>query len=81
VPIEYPLTVRYKKDDSNLYTEETININITQFYNQPLLGDIVDITGHKPTGYQFDPEASYKGEVSLDALTYAQPIYIIYTEI
>ena len=81
VPIDFPLTVRYKTDDSNEYTDESITINALQFFGDPVLSDIVDVTLHRPEGYQLDLEESYSGEISLGALTSSSPIYIVYEEI
>ena len=81
-PIEYPITVHYYTVDLN--TEpivETVNINALMFMNNPLLSDIIPIAAHRPEGYQFDEDFSYNGEVSLDALTQASPIMIVYEEI
>lgn len=82
IPIEYPITVNY-------YTEslttppitETVNINALMFFGNPLLSDIIPIAAHRPEGYQFDEDFSYNGEISLDALTQASPINIVYEEI
>ena len=80
-PIDFPLTVRYKTDDSNEYTDESITINALQFFGDPVLSDIVDITLHRPEGYQFDLEESYNGEIELAAMVSSQPIYVVYEEI
>jgi hypothetical protein len=81
IPVDYTIKIRYKQDDSNVYVEEDKTINALTFLTNPILADIADINGKKPEGYQFDPEASYNGEITLTALTTASPIYIIYTEI
>ena len=81
-PIDYPITVNYYTKDLN--TEpivETININALMFFGSPLLSDIIPIAAHRPEGYQFDENFSYSGEISLDALTQASPIMIVYEEI
>lgn len=82
-PIDFPITVRYFKDSitSEVLAEETLLINDLMFIGNPILNDIIGITSHRPEGYQFDAEASYKGEVSLAALTQASPINIVYAEI
>lgn len=81
VPIDYTLKVRYKTDDSNEYTDEDITMNALQFFGEPVLSDIVDITLHRPEGYQFDVAESYSGPITLNDLVYNQPIYIVYEEI
>lgn len=81
-PIDYPITVNYYTKDLN--TEpivETVNINALMFFGNPLLSDIIPIAAHRPEGYQFDENFSYSGEISLDALTQASPIMIVYEEI
>lgn len=80
--IDYPISVHYYTVDLN--TEpivETININALMFFGNPILADIIPILEHRPEGYQFDEDFSYNGEVSLDALTQASPIKIVYEEI
>lgn len=81
-PIDYPITVHYYTEDLN--TEpivETVNINALMFFGNPLLSDIIPIAAHRPEGYQFDEDFSYNGEITLDALTQASPIMIVYEEI
>ena len=81
-PIDFTLVVRYYVGDTlNIPTEEQITINALMFLSNPILGDIVPITAHRPEGYQFSPLLSYDGEVSLSALTQASPINIVYEEI
>ena len=81
-PIEYPLVVKYYTQGSKADPiEETININELMFFSNPTLNDIVHITEHRPEGYQFDEENSYKGEITLSALTQNTPIIIAYKEI
>ena len=80
--IDYPISVHYYTVDLN--TEpiiETVNINALMFFGNPILADIIPILEHRPEGYQFDEDFSYNGEVSLDALTQASPIRIVYEEI
>ena len=81
-PIDYPIVVRYyPKGLDSIPVEETLTINDLMFLSNPVLGDIVPITAHRPEGYQFSPDLSYAGEVSLSALTQASPIDIVYEEI
>ena len=80
--IDYPITINYYTKD--LTTEpivETININALMFFGNPILSDIIPILEHKPEGYQFDQNLSYNGEITLDALTQASPITIVYEEL
>ena len=81
-PINYPITVNYYTGDLSAEpTVETVNINALMFFGNPLLSDIIPIAAHRPEGYQFDEDFSYNGEISLDALTQASPIMIVYEEI
>ena len=81
-PIDYPLIVRYYTQGSGADPiEETININELMFFSNPTLNDIVDIIGHRPEGFQFDENNSYKGEITLSSLTQNMPIVIAYKEI
>jgi hypothetical protein len=69
-PIDYPLVVRYYTQGSDADpVEEIININELMFFSNPTLNDIVNITAHRPEGYQFDEDNSYRGEITLSALT------------
>lgn len=81
VPIDFPLEVRYYVGDATEYETATYTINALQFFNAPVLSDIVDVLRYRPEGYQLDLDNSYSGEVSLVALTYASPITIAYKEI
>ena len=81
-PIDYPITVHYYTEDLN--TEpivETVNINALMFFGNPILSDIIPIAEHRPEGYQFDEDFSYNGEITLEAITQASPIMIVYEEI
>ena len=81
-PINYPLVVRYYTQGSDADPiEEIININELMFFSNPTLNDIVNITAHRPEGYQLDEDNSYKGEITLSALTQNMPINIVYKEI
>ena len=81
-PIDYPITVNYYTGDLNSEPiVETVNINALMFFGNPLLSDIIPIAAHRPEGYQFDEDFSYSGEISLEALTQASPIMIVYEEI
>ena len=80
--IDYPISVHYYTVDLN--TEpvvETVNINALMFFGNPILADIIPIAAHRPEGYQFDEDFSYDGEITLEALTQASPIKIVYEEI
>ena len=81
-PIDYTITVHYYTEDLN--TEpiaETVKINALMFFGNPILSDIIPIAAHRPEGYQFDEDFSYNGEITLEALTQASPIMIVYEEI
>lgn len=80
--IDYPITVNYYIGDlTAIPVSETVNINALMFFGNPILSDIIPILAHRPEGYQFSENFSYNGEVSLDALTQASPITIVYEEI
>jgi hypothetical protein len=80
--IDYPITVNYYTGDlTAIPISETVNINALMFFGNPILSDIIPILAHRPEGYQFNQNLSYDGEVSLEALTQASPIMIIYEEI
>ena len=80
--IDYPIIVNYYTGDlSATPVSETVNINALMFFGQPILSDIIPILAHRPEGYQFSENFSYNGEVSLEALTQASPIIILYEEI
>ena len=81
-PIDYPIVVKYYTQGSDADPiEEIININELMFFSNPTLNDIVNITAHRPEGYQFDEDNSYKGEITLSALTQNMPIVVAYKEI
>ena len=80
--IDYPITVNYYTGDlTAVPVSETVNINALMFFGNPILSDIIPILAHRPEGYQFSENFSYNGEVSLEALTQASPITIVYEEI
>ena len=79
-PIDFPLVVRYYTDEIT-YEEETYTINALQFFNNPVLGDLIDLTAHRPVGYQLDLTNTYSGEITLSSLTMASPITVMYEEI
>ena len=80
--IDYPITVNYYTGDLTATPiTETVNINALMFFGNPILSDIIPILAHRPEGYQFSENFSYNGEVSLEALTQASPIMIVYEEI
>lgn len=80
VPIDFPLTVRYYTNDTD-YVEEDYTINALQFFNNPSLGDLIDLTAHRPEGYQLDLANSYGGDITLAELTLSSPITVMYEEI
>ena len=80
--IDYPITVNYYTGDLTATPiTETVNINALMFFGNPILSDIIPILAHRPEGYQFSENFSYNGEVSLEALTQASPIIVVYEEI
>lgn len=80
--IDYPITVHYYTGDlTQIPIVETVNINALMFFGNPLLSDVIPVLEHRPEGYQFSQNFSYNGEVSLEALTQASPIMIVYEEI
>lgn len=80
--IDYPITVHYYTGDlTQIPVVETVNINALMFFGNPILSDIIPILAHRPEGYQFSENFSYNGEVSLEALTQASPIMVVYEEI
>ena len=80
--IDYPITVNYYVGDlTAIPVSETVNVNALMFFGNPILSDIIPILAHRPEGYQFSENFSYNGEVSLEALTQASPITIVYEEI
>ena len=80
--IDYPITVNYYVGDLTATpVSETVNINALMFFGNPILSDIIPILAHRPEGYQFSENFSYNGEVSLEALTQASPIMVVYEEI
>ena len=80
IPIDFTIQVGFVVPGEETVFQD-ITINALDFLNNPVLTDIIPVLANKPEGYQFDPEASYQGEVSLSALTQASPISIVYTEI
>ena len=81
-PIDYPVTVYYYTETlSKPPVVETVNVNALMFFGNPLLSDIIPIQEHRPEGYQFDEFFSYDGELTLEAITQASPISIVYKEI
>lgn len=80
--IDYPITVNYYVGDlAATPITETVNINALMFFGNPILSDIIPILSHRPEGYQFSENFSYDGEVTLEALTQASPISVVYEEI
>lgn len=83
IPIDFKIKVRYFKEvtTSEPIAVEDVTINELTFVNNPVLSDVIAITAHRPEGWQFAPQLSYDGEVTLSALTHASPINIVYEEI
>lgn len=82
-PIDYPIVVQYFKDTplSEPIGQETVYINEVTFLTNPILNDIIDVNKYRPEGYQLDVQQTYNGEISLEALTQASPIRVVYEEI
>lgn len=80
VPIDFTIQVGFVVPGEQPEIKE-ITINALDFIGNPVLSDVIPILANKPEGYQFDPELSYSGDVTLSALTQASPITIQYTEI
>ena len=80
IPIDYTITVRFQTDDDTP-TEETFTINALDFFNDPVLTDLIPINDYKPNNYQLDLEGSYSGPITLAGLTQASPILIHFEEI
>ena len=81
-PIDFTIQVVYHVDGSNEEpTVQEITINALDFISNPVLSDIIPILDNKPEGYQFSPDESYQGEISLAALTQLSPITITYVEV
>ena len=81
-PIDFTIQVVFHTEGSeDEPTVENVVINALDFIGNPVLNDIIPILDNKPEGYQFSPEDSYQGEVSLAALTQLSPINITYVEI
>lgn len=80
IPIDFTIQVGFVVPGEQPELQD-ITINALDFLNNPVLSDVIPVLANKPEGYQFDPEASYQGEVTLSALTQASPITIAYAEI
>ena len=81
-PINFTIQAVFVVDGSEeAPVVESIDINALDFIGNPVLSDIIPILANKPEGYQFSPEDSYQGEISLSALTQLSPITITYVEI
>lgn len=78
-PIDFTIEVHYVVGEET--TVSTTTINALDFLGEPRLSDVIPIAQNKPEGYQFDPETSYDGDITLEALTQASPITITYVEI
>lgn len=80
-PIDYTITVNFYTEGNSVPQTEYFTINALDFFNNPVLADIVPISDYKPEGYQLDPTRSYDGDITLFALTQASPITIMFEEI
>ena len=80
-PIDYDIVVNFYTEGTDEPNTQTFTINALDFFNEPILADLVPIGMYKPEGYQMDPERSYNGEISLSALTQASPITVMFEEI
>lgn len=80
VPIDYTITVRFQMGNETP-TTETFTINALDFFNDPVLNDLIPINNYKPANYQLDLEGSYSGPITLSGLTQASPILIHFEEI
>ena len=78
-PIDFTIIVKYDVDGE--ITEEEITINALDFFNDPILADIIPINDKRPAGYQLDIENTYSGPITLAGLTQASPITVAYEEI
>ena len=78
-PINFTIQVDFIVNGETNRQEFTINA--LNFFNDPILSDIIPINNYKPEGYQLDVNNSYNGPITLAALTQASPIQIAYEEI
>ena len=79
-PKDYTITVSYSQEGVAIGVQEVV-INAYMFLNNPSLSQVINVNAMRPEGYIFDENLSYSGEVSLEALTQAQPIQIIYVPV
>ena len=80
-PIDYDIVVNFYTEGTAEPNTQTFTINALDFFNDPVLTDLIPVGTYKPNGYQFDPSRSYDGEITLAALTQASPINIMFEEI
>lgn len=80
-PIDYTISVNFYTEGNAEPNTQTFTINALDFFNDPVLTDIIPINDYKPEGYQFDISRSYDGEITLSALTQASPLTIMFEEI
>jgi len=86
VPKEYTITVKYVQDadDGTEVTElgtKDYKITDLMFVTTPKLSELININEFRPEGYSYSEDDSYKGEMSIPALTQASPITITYKPI
>ena len=80
-PIDFEIVVNFYTEGTAEPISDTFTINALDFFGDPVLSDLIPINVYRPNGYQFDPDQSYSGEISLSALTQASPITITFEEI
>ena len=80
-PIDYEIVVNFYTEGTAEPITDTFTINALDFFGDPVLSDLIPINVYRPNGYQFDPDNSYSGELTLSALTQASPITITFEEI
>lgn len=80
-PIDYEIVVNFYTEGKDEPETQTFTINALDFFNEPVLNDLIPIGDYKPEGHQMDPDRSYNGEITLSALTQASPITVMFEEI
>lgn len=78
---EYQIEVKYFKDNDGeleLLGSKEYTINDTLFLSEPTLPQLIEVNAFRPDGFTFDEKQSYKSELSVQALTQASPINVVY---